>query len=187
MSPFVRLTWPEDTLGQLHAFRSELWVAVTASFFLGFGMAILTLHHNPAFSRLLGVIFFGSFLGSWWTIAKPTNPFRKHLFGPRPLTDLDEPALRVLSFLRSSKAAVFSILTGLIIAALTFGATILDWSIIQGMSTIAWEQDRNWTISIIVVTTLMFYVIPLHFTQEMVVHIWIARRFDKILSNYELE
>lgn len=185
MSPFVRLTWPEGTLGQLHAFRSELRVVVIGSFFLGFGMVILTLHNNPAFSHLLGVVFLGSLLGSWWTIAKPTNPFREQLFVPRPLTDLDESALRVLSFLRSSKAAMFNVLTGLIIALLTFGATVLDWSIMHGMRAIAWEQDSNWTISIIVVTTLMFYVIPLHFTQELVLHIWITRRFDRILSNYE--
>jgi len=80
---------------------------------------------------------------------------------------------------------MFSILTGLIIATLIFGATILDWSMIKGLKSIAWERDRNWTISIIAITTLMFYVIPLHVTQEMVLHIWIARRYDKILSSYE--
>ena len=185
MSSLVRIKWPSDTPGQLKAFRSELGIVAIGSFVLGFGMVILTLHHNPAFSHLLGVVFLGSLLGSWWTIAKPTNPFRKHLFAPRPLADLDEPALRVLSFLRSTKAAMFSILTGLIIATLIFGATILDWSMIKGLKSIAWERDRNWTISIIAITTLMFYVIPLHVTQEMVLHIWIARRYDKILSSYE--
>jgi len=185
MPPFVRLTWPEDTLGQLHAFRSELWVVMIVSLFLGFGMVILTLHHNPALSHLLGVILLGSLLGSWWTIAKPTNPFREHLFLPRPLADLDESARRVLSFLRIQKAAAVTTLTCLIVAALIFGVTVLDWSIIQGIRTVTWEQDRDWTISIILVTSLMFYVIPLHVTQEMVLHIWISRRFDKILSNYE--
>lgn len=185
MSSFVRIKWPGDTTGQLKAFRSELWVVVIVSFLLSFGMVILTLHHNAAFSHLLGVIFLGSLLGSWWTIAKPTNPFREQLFVPRPLAELDEPALRVLSFLRSSKAALLSILTCLIIASLIFSATIVDWSLTQGIRMIGWEQDRDWTLSIILVTTLMFYVIPLHVTQEIVLHIWIARRFDKILFNYE--
>jgi len=181
-SSLIRTKWPEDTFGQLHEFKANLWVLFFTCF-LNLGIVILLLHRNPEGGLLLGTLLLGSFLGSWWTIAKPTNPFRKTLFSPWPLKDLDDSALRILSFLGSFKARMFIVLIALGISALILLIALVDWYFLRPDSAVTWGLDNPYIFAGVLIATC-FYVFPVHVTQELVLHVWIAKNFNQVLSDY---
>lgn len=185
MSPIVRI-WPKDTHGQLREFRANLRVLFLVSF-ISPCIVIFPPHHftnvNENVNLLAIAILLTSLLSTWISIARPISPFRKGISVPTPPSELDDYALRVLSFLQSPKAITITRLTGFIVALLLIFVMVLYNLIIRNGLPTDWNIELDFNTIVFLFSQILLLFFFVWCAQLTVLHTWIVKNINHIISS----
>jgi len=180
----IKTNWPEDYKGQLLKFRSELLTLFLTFLLLLGGMILYMFYYNRELFVLIFVTLLSPILAYIIIWATPISPFRKQVFTPIKTKELNEEALKILTFLRSSNSKLSVLRTTFLTALICFLLVIIEWVIFKTNKPIDLQSlfNINNIGLILIITWWLTMVIGV--TSYVFIINYILSKYDHIQSTY---